>query len=386
MANYLTIKDIAREAIVMTDFLIVFGKTIFRGYEKNFTGGKKIGSSITLRNYHNVKVQKFGVGQKPSVTPQEVEETPTELKLEYRFVAAIEVFDEDLTLRIEDFSEQVLQRGLEPMVQEIEEYALSKLKKVKNYAKKLGTNAPSTLQHLADLSAQATRQKFSNTATRWFLMDPETKASIQGGAPETVTANTRGDSGSAFETANFGKVLGMQGVESNLIPEKVVSTCRAGKTSGVVTASNAEQTINLAGLTSGHTISEGDILEFTNPVAKNVVLVVAAEDKTFGGATDTLLVDVVDADLEANATFTVKNIGFNCIYQEKAFALCVVPLATPASKKNDGNAYYITDAASGYGFRVLMDFKHPSDIIYVECLGGAAHIQHELAFRVESAR
>ena len=385
MSNYLTIKDIAREAIVMTDYLIVFGKTIFRGYEKDFTTGKKIGSSITLRNYHNVKVTRIAVGQKQTVTPEQVEETPTELKLEYRFVAPIEVFDEDLTLSIEDFSNQVLMRGMEPMVQDLEEYALSKIKKVRHYAKKLGDNAPSTLQHLADISAQKTRQKFAQTQKTWFLMDPETKASIQGGAPETVTANTRGDGGEAFETAQFGKILDLWGVESNLIPQKVVSTCKTGATTNAISPSNSAQTINIENLIDGQTISEGDILEFTNPVALTVTTVVAAEDKTIVGTSDTLLVDSVDEEIEAGATFAVKNYGFNCVYQEKAFALCIVPLATPASKKNDGNAYYVTDPESGYGFRVLMDFEYPSDIVYIECLGGADHIQHELAFRVNSA-
>lgn len=383
---YLTIKDIAREAIAMTDYLIVFGKTIFRGYEENFTGGKKVGDSITLREYHDAAVQTFGVGTKPTPSPQQIEESPTQLKLEYRFVVPIEVTDEQLTLKINDFSEQVLQRGLRPIVQAVEEYALSKVKKVRHYAKKLGTNAPSTLQHLADISAQKTRQKFAQTETTWFLMDPETKASIQGGAKETILANTRGDDGSAFRTANFGKVLDLQGVESNLIPEKVVSTCRSGKNVGAITKSNAAQTINLAGLTSGQTISEGDILEFTNKTSKTVTTIVAAESKTWAGTTDTLLVDSVDEDIEADSAFTVINIGFNCVYQTKAFALCVVPLEAPMSKKASGNAYFITDPANGWGFRVLLDFTYPSDIIYIECLGAAEHIQHELAFRVESAR
>lgn len=381
---FLTIKDIARETIVMTDYLVVFGKTIFRGYEKNFTEGRKKGDSITLRNFHDVDVEEYDGINKP--TGQSVTETPTELKLEKQFVAAIKVEDVDLTLRIEDFSEQVLMRGVRPMVKKVEQYFLSQVKKVNKYAVKLGDDAPSTLQHVSDISAQATRQGFTQGEPRYFLMDPETKSSIQGGAPETITANTRGDDGSAFREANFGKILNLVGVESDLVPATVLSSLASGSNTNAIVASQGTQSVALEGLIDTNTVSHGDILEFTDSVSGVKSTVVAAQDLVVSGTSANLLIDSVDVDVAAGSAFTVKNIGFNCVYNSKAFAGCVVPLQAPMSKKNTGAAYYINEPSMGLGFRVVMDYDYPSDVIYIDCLAGAEHIQHDLAFRVNSAR
>jgi hypothetical protein len=107
MANtFLTPSIIARESLMLLESTLVGTQLMSRRYQPEFTGNEKRGDTITIRRRDGAPVEDYNG---TTVTKNELTETGVTLVLEKHSDATIKVTSTDMTLEIQDFSEQVLE-------------------------------------------------------------------------------------------------------------------------------------------------------------------------------------------------------------------------------------------------------------------------------------
>lgn len=375
--TFLTPDLIAMEALTQTEDQIVFGNSIYRGYAAEWAG-KKVGDTITIRDYAELEATEYT----GTINYQDVSEDGVSLKIEKHFHVPVKISSQQLTLELSDFGKQVVAPAIKGMNKSMEKYSLEQIKKVSRFAENV-SGVPASGKDLAELEAQTVDMGFPSTDPKFYLMNARTKASlITADNGKYFDASVRADGGLAFRTANFGQILGINGIVSNLMPVKTVSTADAetGTSAAAVVKSKTDVAISLNGLTAGVNVEEGDIIVFTNSDDSVVYTSVKTGVTNATGTGDSVVVFYTDGAIESGATFEVKSIGYGCVYNSGAFALATIPLDQPMG---GAEGAMINDPELGLGIRVVMNFVGLDNTIIFDTLAGADHIQHELAFRTD---
>lgn len=117
MANtILTPGAIAQQALATLYEATVMANLVHRDYENEF--GRKIGDAVTIRKPAVFTANEYE--RSAGITVQDVTETSVNLSLNHMADVSFAVTAEDLTLKIEDFDEQLLTPAMEAIAQKID--------------------------------------------------------------------------------------------------------------------------------------------------------------------------------------------------------------------------------------------------------------------------
>ncbi len=372
MNTLLTPDVIARETLIDIEDKLVFTQTMDRNYTEEWAN-KTIGDEITLRRFGDVTAHVKENDTDPLVFG-EITETGQKLKIDLHIYVALKVTSKELTLDVADFQKQVSHRAVKAIAKLQEQKNIALIKKVNRYAEHVA-GVPKSDTDIANLEAQTVIQNF--TSQPIYLMNALTKSSlITGENSKMYSASVSDDGGEAFRTANFGKILGIQGLVTNMLPVKEYSEATTATLNALVLASNSPAILNVNGLDAA--VFEGDILEFTNPDSSkvNVVLTQGAE----AGDSVILNVPYVESQIEAGAVATVKSVGYGCVYQKETFVTAVIPLMPMLGGAVSDYAY---DEETGQGVRVTFNSKDLDNIVIYDALSGSDLANRALAFRTD---
>lgn len=380
MANkFLTPDIIAKEALVLLESNMVIGNLVDRQYEASFTGAEKVGSAITIRKREGAEVLEFAEGG--STTEQEMTETAIPLVIEKHFDQTIKLTSKDMTLELQDFSEQILAPNLLKFAEKIDSYMLSKVKDVPNFAGN-SASAPSALP--ASIGDMAQVNKTANDLKlpfrpRHMVMSTELEANLLS-VPAFAEADKRGDAGTAMREASVGRLLSFDSYMAQNVDTSVHTsgTATAGAVNGAVAKGSVMLPVD--GFGAGETLLAGDVII----IAGIGAFVVKSDITLAGGAGNVELVYPITKDVADNAVVSVYDGGGNdreshgVIFHPNAFALVTIPLALPMDKQGAIMEY------RGLRLRVYWGYDQTkkTNVLSIDCLATAKCIDPRLAAQI----
>ena len=387
MANtILTIDDIAREALMLLRSTLVGVKLFDRRYEANFTGNEMIGDTIRIRRRGSGTVREFT----SSITVDDITESNVNLVLEKHYDLSFAVTSKQWTLDLQSFSEQLLAPNVLKMAEQIDAYALTKLKHLPNVGGTGETSwdgstavnpgaLPTTIGHLAAINRKLDEQKVP-MAERVQLVSPAYKQALLS-IDSFVEADKRGDGGTALEQARMGQLMSMshfmdQNVDSSTVHTSgTMSTAACSAAIAVGATSIPYDTGDLA---TG-TFKEGDIVYITG--YGNVV--VAADNTASSNAGTLTIVEPIRTPIadttvltmyDPAGTRTLQGAAFN----PRAFAFAAVPLEIPQEASGAVVTY------EDLSIRLIRDYNitTKTSTISMDCLVGGVLVDGNLGCQI----
>jgi len=388
MANtILTIDDIAREALMLLRSTLVGVKLFDRRYEANFTGNEMIGDTIRIRRRGSGTVREFT----SSITVDDITESNVNLVLEKHYDLSFAVTSKQWTLDLQSFSEQLLAPNVLKMAEQIDAYALTKLKHLPNIGGTGETSwdgstavlpgaLPTTIGHLAAINRKLDEQKVP-MAERVQLVSPAYKQALLS-IDSFVEADKRGDGGTALEQARMGQLMSMshfmdQNVDSSTVHTS--GTMDTALTSAAVAVGATSIPYDTGDEVSG-TFKEGDIVY----IAGYGNVVVAADNTASSSAgTLTIVEPIRTAIADATAmtvydgsagTRTLQGAAFN----PRAFAFAAVPLEIPQEASGAVVTY------EDLSIRLIRDYNitTKTSTISMDCLVGGVLVDGNLGCQI----
>lgn len=377
---------VAREALLLLRSNLVSTLLFDRTYESTFTGEEKVGDTIRIRRLYDGAVTEFNGS---SLTKNNIVETAIHLKLEKHFDASFEVTSRELTLNIQDFSQQILAPHLIKMAEAVDAYCLSKFKDIPSIAtigNYIGTtadtpdNLPNSISSLAQVRKTLNNQKVPLT-NRVQVASPDYEAVLLG-TTDFMTAEKRGDGGSALESALLGRVMGMD----HFMDQNVDSaTFTSGTfTTGAVNSSTSapgDLTIPMdTSVGATDTLKAGDLLQIAGygkvTVATNVTFASNAGTVTILEPLRSALTDNAVVTKAGASGETFQRHG--AVFHPRAFAFASVPLVIPPEAQGTMISF------DGLSIRAIRqyDINTKRSVMSLDTLVGAALVDSRLAAQI----
>jgi hypothetical protein len=369
MSNtFLTPSVIAKEALMVLKNNLVFGGLVHRDYSDEFSA--KIGDTVTIRKPATFVANEFV--EADGISVQTATEGSTTVKLDKHLDVSFEITSKELSLSLQDFSEQVLQPAMSAFGQKIDSYVAALYKDIPYVAGTAGTT-PATAAAIAN-SGKVLNINKAPMLGRNMVIDPEAQASLI--VLDSFMEVDKAGTSQALREANLGRLLGFDTYMDQNINKHTIGTLSAGEGKVLVkgTVAAGAKTATLDSTTLTGTLVVGDI--FT--VGGNPYVVTKAAE----AASNEIAVEFYPASAgfadNAEVTLIAKhtaNLGFH----KNAFALVTRPLALPLG---NSNAQYVS--YDGLGLRVVQDYdsKYKKDVISLDMLCGVKTLTPELAVRL----
>ena len=359
MANTtLTADIIAKAAVLQLDNNLVMAKSVFRGYEEEFSksvNGYEVGSSINVKRPMDFTVRDGAVQ-----SAQDVTEGEFTLSVNKRKGIDFEFTSQELTLDIKELSNRVIKPAMIQLANQIDTDLMALYKDVSNW---VGTPGQ-TINSIQDFSLGPRRldQNAVPQDGRSAVLSPVDHWGLIGA--QTTLTNDR-LVGEAYTRGALGSIGGVETFMSQNVPTHTVGVGTGtplvnGADQNVTYATSKDtntQTIITDGWTNSTTaiVKAGDVLTFAgcfavNPVTKAtlshlkefVVTADANSGATTGPATITISPAMIISGAHQNASavpannaaITLKGTGaglypMNMMFTKNAFALVSVPLVSP---------------------------------------------------------
>lgn len=382
--NFIKTDLVAREALLLLRNNLVGTMLFDRRYDGIFTGEEKVGDTVRIRRRQDGTVQEFS----STITKTDIVETSINLTLEKHFDTSFEVTSKQLTLDINDFSEQVLAPRIIALAEKVDAYCMSKLWDIPNVAmvgSYAGTNAdvpdnlPNSIANLAQVRKTLNLQKVPLT-NRLQICSPDYEASLLS-VDSFMAADKRGDGGSALESASLGRVMGMDYFMDQNVD---ASTFTSGTfTTGAVNGTPAAGATTIAvdgAVGATDTLKVGDILRIAGygnvVVGANVTFVANAGTITLKEPLTAAIADnAVVAKFGASAE-TYQRHG--AAFHPRAFAFVSAPLVIPPEAEGTMISY------EGLSIRAIRDYDISSkkSIMSLDVLVGAALVDPRFAAQI----
>lgn len=412
MNSLLTIEMITLEALRVLTNMLTFTGLVNRQFDSMFgKSGAKVGDVVYARKPPRYVVRK-GAGLQPQATV----ETRTPVKLDSLVGIDLPFSSVERTLSLDNYSERILKPALAAIGNQIDYDGLQLYKEVYNLVGTPGTVPSSTNVTGIYLGAGV---KLDDAAApqddqRYLVVTPNMQASAV--ASQLSIFNPQAVISEGFRRGRFGKgVFGFDWYMDQNVATHTDGT-RTGTNGTTWSVSGASQTgdsLLITGLTSGDTLSKGDVftigtiaagngVQSVNPQSRKATgalqQFVVTADFTSDGGTDTINISpaitpsgqfqTVDRSPAsgavltfAGASATISRAGL--AFHRDAFTLVTAPLELP---KGVHESYYAGDDQTGIGVRIVTayDIRTNEMITRFDVLYGWAALRPELACRVAS--
>lgn len=167
MANtFLTPEVVAKEALLCLQSNLVMADLVHRDYSDEFVG---VGDTVSVRKPAKFVAQNFT----GTTTPQDITEGSVPVKMDRFRDVTVAVSAKQLSLDIEDFSQQVVAPAMQAIAQAIDEDLLAVALENAGYVR-TGTEDAADLADIADLAKRLDLNK-APTANRRLVLCPEHK-------------------------------------------------------------------------------------------------------------------------------------------------------------------------------------------------------------------
>lgn len=207
--TFLTPSLIARESLAVLRANLIFGSLVYRDYDREFTGA--VGDTITIRKPGTFTAKTFD--RTTGIEIQDYGETSTSVKLDTLLDVSFVVTTEDLTLRLPDFRERLLEPAMRALAEGIETKLLGLRTDVTQTVDADDADHPS--KALVDAGKVLNDAK-APMAGRTAVLTTELAATFQKD-PLFHEAHVIGDNGTALREASLGRKFGFDVVSSNYI-------------------------------------------------------------------------------------------------------------------------------------------------------------------------
>lgn len=215
MANtFITPGVIARTGLATLQNTIVLAGLVWRDFDSDFRG--KQGDTVTIRKPAVFDAEEFDRSQ--GITLQDVVEDSTPLTLDTIANVSFPVTDEQMTLEINDFQEQLLSPAMEAIAQKIDGDLAEELVDAASSAGQIASATGSTPANVAYRRARAIlgRNKLP-VLDRYAVLSPEGISAALG--DDLLISAERAGTTDALREANIGRILGFDNYESQVFGE-----------------------------------------------------------------------------------------------------------------------------------------------------------------------
>ena len=363
MSNeFLSIKNIARQALPRLIENLVFPNLIYKDYSNEYEVGK--GATIQVRKPVILTATEFNAGS--GVSAQDVKEESVDVTLDKLATVDVEFGAIARATSVDDLNRLFIEPAATALAEKINSDGLELYKDIPYNVGTAGTT-PTTLAIFAD-AAKALDIAKVPTAMRRGVWDPTAMAAFRQ-IGDIVNAEKSGTT-EALRAGSIGNIFGID----NYMAQGVKINTNVG--AGTVKIDNAsgynagDTVIHVDGVTTalaaGDCIKIGDYL-YTVKTAGN--LSTADQDLTL---TYGLLAGVAD-----NADVTMVAATNNMVFHQNAFAFVTRPLAAPAGVESYTTSY------NGITLRVVRGYnmQYKKEMLSMDVLYGYKTMYPELAVR-----
>jgi hypothetical protein len=408
MANtVLTPSIIAKEATMVLENELGMAKSVYRGYEKEFTNsvnGYRVGDTVTIK-----KPTDFTVRDGATASIQDVTEGSTSITVDKQKGIDFQFSSVELSLDIKELSERVIKPAMVQLANQVDRDLMALYAKVPNWVGTPGqtvnsfadfAKAPERMDTLA--IPQEGRSAFLSPADHWGLLGSQTALYMSDVAK------------GAYRKGSLGEIGGVDTFMSQNVPTHTV-----GPMGGTPLVNGAAQNVTYAAskdtgtqslITDGWTaaaaarVKAGDVFTIANvydvnPVTKATLphlkqFVVTADGSSDGSGNLTLTISpaiitsgafqTVSAAPADNAALTflgTASTGYsqNLVFHKNAFALAMVPLVSPP-----GAVDVARESFKGTSVRIIPYYDGTNDVSKwrADILYGVKCVDPRLAVRL----
>lgn len=368
MANsFITIKEIARQALPRLIENLVFPNLVYKDYSNDFVQGK--GAKIQVRKPVILDAEEFDQSEGTNI--QDINETSVEVTLDKLATVDVAFSALEMATNVDDLNRLFIEPAAVALAQKINSDGLALYADIPYTTGTAGTT-PSSLDDIANARKVLNMNKVP-VSPRNALWDTEADAKFST-IPALVNAEKSGST-QALREGSIGRVFGFDNYMSQSVKKHITGITKATaiKVNGAVEAGAEQLSIDGTALTGK--LVKGDILIIGG--ASYVVTEDSADAATNAIANVKVypalpsLADDTDVTLAGNHTA-------NLAFHPSAFAFVTRPLSSPAGVES-----YVT-SYNGITLRVVKgyDMKYKKDILSMDVLYGYKTMYPELAARV----
>lgn len=193
----LTPSIIAKEALMQLKNNAIMANVVHRDYENEFAA---VGDTITVRKPATFTANEYQ--QSAGITVQDATETGVPVKMDKLLDVSFAVTSKEMSLDIEDFSEQFLKPAMSAFADKVDKYLIGLESQVTNRVDGTGAKADmiAARKYLTDGAAPL--------QNRYYVYNSDIEAELLS-TDLFVGANTTGDEGTALREANLGRKFGL---------------------------------------------------------------------------------------------------------------------------------------------------------------------------------
>ena len=373
MANeFLSIKNIARQALPRLIENLVFPNLIYKDYSSAYEVGK--GATVQVRKPVILTASDFDAGS--GVSAQDVKEESVDVTLDKLATVDVEFGSIARATSVDDLNRLFIEPAASALAEKINDDGLGLYKDIP-YAVGTSGTTPTTLAIFAN-AAKVLDDNKAPTAMRRGVWNPTCMAAFRQ-IGDIVNAEKSGAT-EALRAGSIGNIFGIDNYMSQGVKSVTSSAPTAGGTNAsgykAKTAVSSGDTITLvsnatASATLSGSVKAGDILTVGG---KSYVI---AADAT--AASNELAVKVVGVpECDANDAVTLAcGGGQNLVFHQNAFAFVTRPLAAPAGVESYTTSY------NGITLRVVRGYnmQYKKEMLSMDVLYGYKTMYPELAVR-----
>lgn len=363
--SFLTVQEIAREALVRLENNLVMRQLVHTDFSNEFA---KKGDTIKVKIPATFEANDF----EGTITTQDINEGEVPVTLDKIADVSVAVTSKELTLSIDDFGFQVVEGAMQALAQKID-HTLTGLYADIPYFYGTAGQTPNSLKDISGVRKILNNNKVPNVNRR-LVFDPEAEAELI--VLDAIVNAEKSGSTAALREASMGRILGFdtfmdQNVRTHIAGDyaaltDVTATGEAG--SNTVTLESA------AGTSTGK-LNKGDLLVING---QQYVVTEDTAPAVSGTLTAKVYPNLKSAYNGAPVTFVGDHVA-NLAFHRNAFAFVNRPMALPS-----GGADGYVETYNGLSIRVTRgyDMKTKQETISFDILYGVKTIHPELAARL----
>lgn len=372
--SFVTVKEIARQALPRLIENLVFPNLIHRDYSADFVPGK--GATIQVKKPVILQANEFDASQ--GTQAQDVKEQSVDVTLDKLADVSVEFGAIESATNVDDLNRLFVEPAAVALAEKINSDGLALYADIAQAVGTPGTT-PNSLAAFAD-AAKVLNESKVPTTERFGVWNPAANAAFQQ-LPALVNAEKSGST-EALRAGSIGRVFGIDNFMAQGVKSHTAGALTAGGTGATglkvktaVTTGNEvvlESNASASGTLTG-SVKKGDILTIDGKTYAAIADATAASNKI------TVKLDrniVVAADAAASLAGSAAE---NLVFHRNAFAFVTRPLTVPA-----GVEAYVT-SYNGITLRVVRgyDMAHKKDMLSMDVLYGFKTMYPELAVRVQ---